>query len=192
MALSEHEHHQGETLEAYRERVCSKWYDGNVDFSSLDLYRCEDVDKCLMFWLKSYSKFLKRFITVAVWYPDEDDSTLLQHWWHDEFQGCYWLLQNKFPIRLSLEMDITMLVWMTAVNRSQEIWVSQERVLCMHQHCQGGLRGIGRAIFYSSCKLIIHGAYMLNRLICVSGLRPNPQVVDQFFEELVLFTDRDA
>ena len=33
---------------------------------------------------------------------------------------------------------------------------------------------------------------MLNQLICVSGLRPNPQVVDQFFEELVLFTDRDA
>lgn len=79
MALSEHEHHQGATLEAYRERVCPKWYDVNVDFSSFDLYRCEDMDKCLMFGLKSYSKFLKRFITVAVRYPDEDDSTLLQH-----------------------------------------------------------------------------------------------------------------
>ena len=35
-------------------------------------------------------------------------------------------------------------------------------------------------------------AYMLERFICVSGLRPNPQVIDKLFKELVLFTSRAA
>lgn len=39
---------------------------------------------------------------------------------------------------------------------------------------------------------IIHNAYMLERFICVSGLRPNPQVIDKLFKELVLFTSRAA
>lgn len=43
-----------------------------------------------------------------------------------------------------------------------------------------------------SCKSIIHNAYMLNRFICVSGLRPNPLVIDKLFKELVLFTARAA
>ena len=54
-----------------------KWYDGKVDFSSLDLSRCEEaeVDKCRLFGLITYSKSLKSFIKVAVWYPDEEDRT---------------------------------------------------------------------------------------------------------------------
>lgn len=44
----------------------------------------------------------------------------------------------------------------------------------------------------SSCKSIIHNAYMLNRFICVSGLQPDPQVIDKLFKELVLFTARAA
>ena len=57
-----------------------KWYDGKVDFSSLDLSRCEEaeVDIGRLFGLKTYSKSLKRFIKVAVWYPDEEDRTKWQ------------------------------------------------------------------------------------------------------------------
>lgn len=45
-----------------------KWYDGKVDFSSLDLSRFEEaeVDKGRLFGLKTYSKSLKRCIKVAV------------------------------------------------------------------------------------------------------------------------------
>lgn len=54
-----------------------KWYDGKVDFSSLDLSRCEEaeVDKGRLVGLKTYSKSLKSFIKVAVCYPDEEDRT---------------------------------------------------------------------------------------------------------------------
>lgn len=42
------------------ERGHPKWYDGKVDFSSLDLSRCKEVevDKVRLSGLKSYSKFL--------------------------------------------------------------------------------------------------------------------------------------
>ena len=53
-------------------------------------------------------------------------------------------------------------------------------------------KGLGLPFSISSCKSIIHNAYMLNRFICVSGLRPDPQVIDKLFKELVLFTARAA
>ena len=39
---------------------------------------------------------------------------------------------------------------------------------------------LGIPFSISSCMSIIHNAYMLNRFICVSGLRPNPQVLTNF------------
>ena len=51
---------------------------------------------------------------------------------------------------------------------------------------------LGKPFSVSSCKSMIHNAYMLERFICVSGLRPNPQVIDKLFKELVLFTSRAA
>ena len=53
---------------------------GKIDFSNLDISRCEEVaaNKRRLFGLKSYSKSLKRFIKVVVWYPVEDDMTKWQ------------------------------------------------------------------------------------------------------------------
>ena len=51
---------------------------------------------------------------------------------------------------------------------------------------------LGMPFSISSCKSIIHNAYMLNRFIYVSGLRLNPQVIDKLVKELVLFTARAA
>ena len=44
---------------------------------------------------------------------------------------------------------------------------------------------LGIPFSISSCKSIIHNAYMLNRFICVSGLRPDSQIIDKLFKELV-------
>ena len=47
--------------------------------TSRDVRRLEiEVDKGRLFGLKAYSKSLKRFIKVAVWYPDEEDRTKWQ------------------------------------------------------------------------------------------------------------------
>lgn len=44
----------------------------------------------------------------------------------------------------------------------------------------------------SSCKSIIHNAYMLERFICVPGFKPDTQVIDKLFKELILFTAKAA
>ena len=44
----------------------------------------------------------------------------------------------------------------------------------------------------SSCKLIIHNAYMFERFICVSGIPLGPQLIDELFRELILFTAKAA
>ena len=65
---------------AFNEHLVRKILDGKVDFANLDLSRCEEieVDKGRLFGLKAYSKSLKRFIKVVVWYPNEEDMTKWQ------------------------------------------------------------------------------------------------------------------
>ena len=51
---------------------------------------------------------------------------------------------------------------------------------------------LGMPFSVSSCKSMIHNAYMLERFICVSGMKPDPHIIDKLFKELVLFTARTA
>ena len=51
---------------------------------------------------------------------------------------------------------------------------------------------LGITYSISSCKSFIHNAYMLERLICVFGISPDPQVIDKLFKEFILFTARAA
>ena len=48
----------------------------------------------------------------------------------------------------------------------------------------------GMTYSISSCKTIIYNASMLERFICVSGINPDPQVIDKLFKELILFTTK--
>lgn len=50
-----------------------KLYDGKVDFANLDTSRCEEipVDNGRLFGLRAYSKSLKGYVKIAVWYPLE-------------------------------------------------------------------------------------------------------------------------
>ncbi len=44
----------------------------------------------------------------------------------------------------------------------------------------------------SSCKSMIHNAYMFERFICVFGIQPDTTLIDKIFKELILFTARAA
>ncbi len=44
----------------------------------------------------------------------------------------------------------------------------------------------------SSCKSMIHNAYMLERFICVFGIQPDTRLIDKIFKEFILFTARAA
>ena len=62
---------------SFNEHFVRKVLDGKFDFANLDFSRCEEieVDKGRLFGLKAYSKSLKRFIKVVIWYPNEEDTT---------------------------------------------------------------------------------------------------------------------
>ena len=82
-----------------------KWYDGKVDFSNLDLSRCEEaeVDRGRLFGLKAYSKSLKRFIKVAVWYPDEEDMAKWQIYFSTDDAMSVKDVINCYRTRFQLE-----------------------------------------------------------------------------------------
>ena len=48
-----------------------KWFDGRIDFANLDLTRCKEykVNKGRLYGLRVYAKALKRYVSLAIWYP---------------------------------------------------------------------------------------------------------------------------
>lgn len=63
--------------EAYRKESSSEVVRWKSKLFRHCLFRCEEigVEKDRLFRLKTYSKSLKRFIKVAVWYSTEEDMT---------------------------------------------------------------------------------------------------------------------
>lgn len=176
-----------------------KWYDGKVDFANLDLSRCEEVevDKGRLFGLKTYSKSLKRVIKVAVWYPDEEDMTKRQIYFStDDSMGVKDVI-TCYRTRFQSEFCFRDAEHYAGLNDCHS---TDLRKLEFHRNAsfaginiaKTACKELGIPFSISSCKSIIHNAYMLNRFICVSGLKPNPQVIDKLFKELVLFTARAA
>ena len=146
-----------------------RWYDGKIDFANLDPARCVElhVDKGRLFGLKAYSKSLKRFIKVAIWYPDALEFCFRDAKSYAGLNDC----QARDLRRLEFHFNASF----ASINLAK-----------------AACKDLGVPFSVSSCKSMIHNAYMLERFICVSGLRPNPQVIDKLFKELVLFTSRAA
>lgn len=176
-----------------------KWYDGKVEFAKLDLSRCEEieVDKGRLFGLKAYSKSLKRFIKVAVWYSNEEDMTKWQIYFSTDDSMSTKDVIDCYRTRFQLEFCFRDAKHYAGLNDCQS---TDLRKLEFHRNAsfasiniaKAACKELGIPFSISSCKSVIHNAYMLNRFICVSGLQPNPQVIDKLFKELVLFTARAA
>ncbi len=121
------------------------------------------MNKGRLFGLKAYSKSLKRFIKVAIWYPDENSIEKWQIYFStDESMitrdviDCY---RTRFQLKFHFNASFAS--------------INLAKAAC---------KDLGVPFSVSSCE----------RFICVSGLRPNPQVIDKLFKELVLFTSRAA
>ena len=176
-----------------------RWFDGKIDFANLDLTRCVElhVDNGRLFGLKAYSKSLKRFIKVAVWYPNEDRMDKWQIYFSTDESMTTHDVINCYRTRFQLEFGFRDAKSYAGLNDCQ---ARDLRRLEFHFNASFtsinlatvACKDLGIPFSISSCKSVIHNAYMLERFICVSGLRPNPQVIDKLFKELVLFTSRAA
>ena len=72
-----------------------KLYDGKIDFENLDITRCTGykVGKGRLYGLKAYSKALKRFVNLAVWYSldtGQISGSCISLWTECRMQRRFW------------------------------------------------------------------------------------------------------
>lgn len=176
-----------------------KLYDGTIDFSKLDVSRCIEhkVDKGKLYGLKAYSKALKRKVTLAAWYPDENCADKWQLYFStDQTQSAIDVLEY-YRTRFQLEFCFRDSKQYAGITNCQS---TDFRKLAFHFNAslaainlaKAACKKAGIPYSISSCKSVIHNAYMLERFICVFGIKPDTTLIDKIFKELVLFTARAA
>ena len=176
-----------------------KLHDEKIDFENLDITRCTEykVNKGKLYGLKAYSKALKRFVSLAVWYPMDGRTDKWQLYFStNEIQNAQDVL-DFYRTRFQLEFCFRDAKQHAGITNCQS---TDFRKLAFHFNASLAAINLAKAackkmrIKYSisSCKSVIHNAYMLERFICVSGIEPNTQLIDKLFKELILFTARAA
>ena len=176
-----------------------KCFDGKIDFAHLDLSRCKEyeVNKGKLYGLRVYAKALKRYVSLSVWFPIDGRTDKWQLYFStdDSMDGCEIL--DYYRTRFQLEFCFRDSKQYAGITNCQSTNFRK-----LHFHFNASLAAINLAkaackilgIIYSisSCKSLIHNAYMLERFICVFGINPDPQIIDKLFKELILFTARAA
>ena len=176
-----------------------KLHDGKIDFENLDTTRCTEykVDNGRLYGLKAYSKALRRFVILAVWYPMDGRTDKWQLYFStDEMQDAKEVL-DFYRTRFKLEFCFRDAKQHAGMMNCQ---ATDFRKLAFHFNAslaainlaKAACKKMGIKYSISSCKSVIHNAYMLERFICVSGIEPNTQLIDKLFKELILFTARAA
>ena len=176
-----------------------KLYDGPMDFSRLDTSRCteHEVDKGKLYGLKAWSKALKRMVSLAVWYPDEGRTDKWQLYFStDQSQSTLDVLEY-YRTRFQLEFCFRDSKQYAGITNCQS---TDFRKLAFHFNAsltainiaKAACKRMGIPYSISSCKSMIHNAYMLERFICVFGIQPDTTLIDKIFKELILFTARAA
>lgn len=176
-----------------------KQYDGSIDLSRLDTSRCTEyeADKGKLYGLKAWSKALRRMVSLAVWYPDEDSTDKWQLYFStDQNQSALDVLEY-YRTRFQLEFCFRDSKQYAGITNCQS---TDFRKLAFHFNASLTAINLAKAVCkrmgvpysISSCKSMIHNAYMLERFICMFGISPDLQVIDKPFQELILFTARAA
>ena len=176
-----------------------KLHDEKIDFENLDITRCTEykVNKGKLYGLKAYSKALKRFVSLAVWYPMDGRTDKWQLYFStNEIQNAQDVL-DFYRTRFQLEFCFRDAKQHAGITNCQS---TDFRKLAFHFNAslaainlaKAACKKMGIKYSISSCKSVIHNAYMLERFICVFGIEPNTQLIDKLFKELILFTARSA
>jgi hypothetical protein len=155
-----------------------KLYDGKIDMAILDKSRAEKIaiDNGELYTLAAYSKSLKQMVRLAIWYSKDEKKPKLFFSNNTDMSGkdvieyyrtrfqiefCFRDAKSFTGLMQSQARDVSKLSFnfnasLTSVNLA--------RVLAKE-------RGIPFSM--ASCKAMTHNAYLLERFICVSGIKPN-------------------
>lgn len=170
-------------------------YDGKIDFKELDLSRCVEhqIDKGKLYSLKAYSKPLKRYVTLAVWYPDENNMCKWQLYFATDSEmggkDVIDIYRTRFQIEFCFR-DAKQHAGLTHCQSTsiRKLDFSFNASLTSINLAKAACKALGRSYSITNCKSFMHNAYMLERFICVFGLDPNPHLIDKLIKELIEFT----
>ena len=176
-----------------------KCYDGKIDFDNLDLTRCTkyEVDKGELYGLRVYAKALKRYVSLSVWYPTDRRTGKWKLYFSTDVLMDGRNVLDYYRTRFQLEFCFRDSKQHAGITNCQS---TDFRKLAFHFNAsltavnlaKAACKRFGVPFSISSCKSVIHNAYMLERFICVSGISPDTQIIDRLFKELIFFTAKAA
>ena len=168
-------------------------YDGKVDFEHLDTSRCEqhEADKGVLYSMKAYSKSLKRMVKLVIWYPDESMKRWQLYFSTDaEVSGKDVL--DIYRTRFQLEFCFRDSKQHTGLTHCQSTSINKlafnfNASLTSVNLAKAACKSLGLPFSITTCQSVMHNAFLLERFICVSGIDPNPHLIDKLIKELVVF-----
>ena len=169
-----------------------KLYDGKIDMTNLDTTRVQkiNIDNGDLYTLVAYSKSLKQMVRLVIWYFKDGKKPKLFFSTNPKMSGkdviefyrtrfqiefCFRDAKGFTGLMQSQARDVAKLSFnfnasLTSVNLAKVL--AKER---------------GIPFSMASCKTMIHNAYLLERFICVSGIKPNRRLNDKLVKELIEF-----
>ena len=168
-------------------------YDGKVDFANLDTSRCEqhEVDKGLLYSMKAYSKSLKRMVKLVIWYPDESMKRW-QLYFSTDAEASGKDVLDIYRTRFQLEFCFRDSKQHTGLTHCQSTSINKlafnfNASLTSVNLAKAACKSLGLPFSITTCQSVMHNAFLLERFICVSGMDPNPHLIDKLIKELVVF-----
>lgn len=171
-----------------------KLYDGKIDFENLDVSRAERIDlyegQGELYTLVAYSKSLKQKVRLVVWYSKDKKKRKLYFSTDERMSGKDVI--ESYKTRFQVEFCFRDAKGFTGLMHCQARDVAK-----LSFHFNASLTAVNlakltakeRNIPYSmtSIKAMIHNAYLLERFICVSGIKTNKRLNERLIRELIEF-----
>jgi hypothetical protein len=171
-----------------------KVYDGKIDFDHLDTSRTQqinlDIEQGELYTLIAYSKSLKQKVRLVIWYSKDKKKRKLYFSTDVAMSGKDTI--EYYRTRFQIEFCFRNAKGFTGLTQCQARDVAK-----LSFHFNASFTSVNlvkvlakeRKIPFSmaSHKAMIHNAYLLERFICVSDIKPNRRLNDKLIKELIEF-----
>jgi Transposase DDE domain. len=171
-----------------------KVYDGKIEFENLDASRTQriniDIGQGELYTLVAYSKSLKKKVRLVIWYSKDRKKRKLYFSTDATMSGKDVI--EYYKTRFQIEFCFRNAKGFTGLAQCQARDVAK-----LSFHFNTSLTSVNLAKLFAkergipfsmaSHKTMMHNAYLLERFICVSGIKPNRRLNEKLVKELIEF-----
>lgn len=171
-----------------------KLFDGKIDFRNLKEERFEELDLSIdngkLYSIVAYSNSLKQSVRLVVWISENRKTRKLYFSTDTAMSGKDVI--EYYRTRFQIEFCFRDAKQFTGLNHSQARSTAKLRFnfnasLTSVNVAKVIAKERGIPFSMASLKTMIHNEYLLQRFICVSGIKPNKKLNDKLFKELIEF-----